>query len=148
MALLSVAPMTAKPKDVNGDVIEDTDDLMDDEKDVEEACKFCAETIAAHFQKILDDYYKVDFERWVACLVSDSCAVNIKLARLLNVAMKNCVNHSLASEIRRMLRNDHQLNDVLERIHELLKGIKGSLCNAAALRNFTDVRPIIRNATR
>ena len=40
MTLLSVAPMMAKPTGVNGNVIEDTDELMDDESDVEEACDF------------------------------------------------------------------------------------------------------------
>ena len=40
--------------------------------------------------------------------------------------MKNCDNHLLASKIRRMFRNDNELNDVLERIHDLLKAIKGN----------------------
>ena len=82
LALLSVAPMIARPMDDNGDVVEDTGDLMDDESDVEEACNFCAKTMANHFITILNDFYDINFQRWVACLVADSCAVNMKLARV------------------------------------------------------------------
>ena len=57
LALLSVAPMIARPTDNNGDLIDDTNDLMDDESDVEEACNFCADTMANHFTTILNNFY-------------------------------------------------------------------------------------------
>ena len=124
---------------------EETDDTMSSEEQ-DLAAAFNAKQQLAQFKEILE-YYNVDFEDWVACLISDNAAVNGATARLANKPMIGCKNHKLSLEMNAMVDRDVFLNDALARIQQLMLELK-TIKNSAALKKFTNLQPQLYNKTR
>ena len=143
IVLLSVAPMAAINENDNPDHDEDDDNIS------EEATNFCAETHAEHFKTILLNYYGQTLVEWAVCFIADNAPVNPRMARLLKLPHIGCKNHKLALEVNLMLRESMtDLNAAILLIAELMKRLKGSIRNAAALRMLTALKPILFNKTR
>jgi hypothetical protein len=134
----------------DGEDDEDNDDVERDEDDEHRkkirSASFGAKDQAAHFKKILRGY-GVQFAKWCVCLIGDNAAVNLKTAELCEKPHIGCKNHKLNLDVMSMLKNDLQLNDILERLQGLMLSLK-TMKNSAVLEAYTHLCPSLCVKTR
>lgn len=94
------------------------------------------------------DCCDADPDELIACQTIDSAAANKKTARLLSKPRAPCHNHLLQSEVNLMSDADAASRDAIDAARKTMKEYKGSIKNAAVLRNTTKRKPITRNAAR
>jgi hypothetical protein len=135
LVLLSCSPMA------------NTTETEEESNDDEEAVNFTADTHCNHFKSMFL-YYEIDIGDWALCQTADNCAVNSKIARLLNIPHIGCKNHLLNLEVNRMTDRSADLTDTIETVHNTMLQCKQRLKNAALLRNLVVLKPIIHNKTR
>eukprot|EP00171_Calliarthron_tuberculosum_P002931 IDg2931t1 len=133
MPLLGVSPLAKK---------ESTEDSS-----VGEAESFDADTHIRYLDEIFK-FYSQDVYKWTTCSIADNCAVNKRLAFLLNVPHVGCMSHKLNSEVKEMVQRDASLARTIDSIHETMTNCKRRLKNRAMLRNLTHLAPVTYNETR
>ena len=75
-------------------------------------------------------YYGYDKARdFATCQVADSASNNIRAAIFIGVLHLDYNNHILNLEVKKMIKEDKPLNQMIESIHELMVSIKRSLKN-------------------
>jgi hypothetical protein len=129
LTLLSVAPM--RSIDSNSDA----------------ATNFKAETMASHFRSILEQAYQIRLDKWMVALVADNTSANIRCASLMNVKFVGCKNHQFNLDVKDAINNTAALKVMFANIQSIMLKLK-NLKNAAAMRNQTDLRPVLDCATR
>ena len=171
MSLLSVSPLI-ELEHMLEDSQDDDDEFtnfLDEEEDrslekgkavaeAGEAVEFTADIHAGHIVDILESFYDIKVDEWVTNQTADSCSVNLKVARLLDIPHVNCENHLLNNQVKCnvSMTVDENVEDdetygvgtVLNIIHKTMKEIKGSIKISAALRKKTHLAPTIGNDTR
>ena len=80
--------------------------------------------------------------------MADSCAVNLKAARLLGLPHVNCHNHLLNAEVNQWIKEHGTIKKTVETAQNEMKVARGSLKNQAVLRRMTNLKPEVGNATR
>ena len=174
ISLLSVSPLI----ELEGELEDDPDDddefanFVNDDNEVGcrqaksskkaagEAVNFTADTHAGHIVDILEEFYGVNVGKWVTNQTADSCSVNLKVARLLNIPHVNCESHLLNNCVKQNVVKDPREDDdaddgnyygigtVLNTIHKTMKEIKGSIKLSSEFRKMTHLAPTIGNDTR
>ncbi|ETM43312.1 hypothetical protein L914_11187, partial [Phytophthora nicotianae] len=77
-------------------------------------------------------------------LVGDNCAVNKRLANLMNVPLVGCASHRLNLAVREFLV---PFETALDQVQQLMRKLR-TLNQAAKLRMKTPLMPILRQDTR
>jgi hypothetical protein len=132
IVLLSVAPMV---------------DYAEDDDDKEKlAVSFNAQKQVDHFREMFK-FYGVKFDEWCVCLIGDNASVNVKTAELCDKPHVGCKNHKLNLEVKSICDADNNLKSTLDQINNHMVSLR-TLKNSAALRNLTDLRPMLCSATR
>jgi len=136
-ALLAMAPM-----DGGGRVAQNN--LIDDDHEIDDlTADFTAAALKVYIDRMLAMYDKTSAN--IDALSGDNCRVNRKLARLMGTFLIGCANHKLALAVKRgYSEEDVILIDLVNSIMVAVKHMK----NSSRLRTITDLRPVLRNATR
>ena len=80
--------------------------------------------------------------------VADSCAVNLKAARILGIPHVNCHNHLLNAEVNQWIKEHATIKETGETAQNEMKVARGSLKKQAVLRKMTNLKPEVGIATR
>ena len=107
---------------------------MDPNSTDEESATTNAEAHVNFFIETLK-FYDLDFNDWAVCHCADSASVNIKIAKITHGRHGPCGNHNLALAGEKMLEQDDELRDVVERCEKV----------GAHVRNSAKVQTTIRN---
>lgn len=152
ISLLSVAPLTEFPEEVDSDELGEEDETLIGERlsQVEnETVRFTAEKHEEHIRNIMHNYYGKITEAWAVASIADNAAVCQKLARLLGLPHVGCTNHKLNLEVQLMCRDETDpIFGTLESVHETMHACKTKLVNRAVLRKVTNLAPKLNNKTR
>jgi len=130
---------------------EDEEDLqgaLERGDEFEESDKQDAKTHANHIREIMETYYRVDFDAWVACQTADNTATNLLAADEMGVPHVGCLGHLLNLEVNKWQKTDKKFNEAVEKIHRTMLKIKSSNLTSTQLRGLTSLVPKIHNATR
>ena len=65
--------------------------------------------------------------------VADNCAMNIKVAEILEIPHVGCNNHLLNSEVNSWVKKYSTVENTLESVKKTMKSAKNSLKNSAVL---------------
>lgn len=136
LTLLGLSPLSQELTE-NGEVDHSTN----------EATSFNAEAHLKYFTDVLEIFGQ-SFSEWCSCVIADNCSTNHRIANLAGIPLIGCNSHKLNLEVNHMLSCHADLRTIIDSVHETMKSAKSKLKNAAVLRNITDLRPIINNATR
>jgi hypothetical protein len=127
-------------------------------KSAGEAVTFTAKTHAGHIVDILQEFYGVNVGEWVTNQTADSCSVNLKVARVLEIPHVNCESHLLNNCVKQNVVKDTREDDdvdgdygigtVLNIIHKTMKEIKGSIKLSSQYGKMTHLALTIGNDTR
>ncbi len=123
----------------------DSDCKFDDVPD-ETTC-FTAET-HVHFFRETFHVFGLEFQSWCKCLIGDNASVNLRIAQLCKRPHVGCASHKLNLEVQKMVKDTPQLSKTIESIHHIMRTVKSKLRYSAALRNRTELRPVLQNSTR
>ncbi len=75
-------------------------------------------------------------------------STNIKVPKMTGKPHIGCMSHKPNLEARSMIERHYELRNVIESIHRTMKEVKTKSKSAAILRNLTELRPILDNATQ
>ena len=134
--LLSVAP-----------ILDAMDEDVDDEDDAKVARNFNAELYTKHFESIFEDLYDLNIKTWAKASTADNCATNSKLARLLGLPHVPCSNHLLNPDVKKWVKEDKALKNLIENIVRTMKQAKTQK-NTTALSAETHLKLVLHNETR
>eukprot|EP00957_Ditylum_brightwellii_P208308 15356762-Ditylum_brightwellii.AAC.1 len=145
MSLLSVSPLCSTVND------DDDDDNSDDGNVLvgnrEEAVNFTADKHAIHFKDIFSTYYNTDLMEWAVCQIADTANVNVKVENILRLPHISCKNHNLNLEVNYMCKNNNELQNTIDSVHETMTQCKQRLTNAALLRSIVNLGAVMHNKT-
>ena len=123
------------------------DEDVDDEDDAKVARNFNAELYTKHFESIFEDLYDLNIKTWAKASTADNCATNSKLARLLGLPHVPCSNHLLNPDVKKWVKEDKALKNLIENIVRTMKQAKTQK-NTAALSAETHLKLVLHNETR
>ena len=132
MPLLSMSPLRKI------DVCEDDSDAATD---------FGAQTRVENINEVFQ-FYEVDAEEWVSCIIQDNCSTNNSISSLMNVPHVGCLSHKLALQVKKMFAEDALLRVILESFQQTMTACRMKLKCRASLRNMTDLATMVPCKTR
>lgn len=91
--------------------------------------------------------FDCELDAWCLALISDNISTNKKFATITKKPLIGCANHKLSLEVRHMIDRHAYLRETVNSVHQTMKDIKFKSKSAAVLRNLTELRPIMDNAT-
>ena len=109
LRLLAVAPLPA----------------LDPDSSDEESASANAEAHVNFFVETLK-FYDLDFKDWAVWHCADSASVNIKIAKITHGRHGPCGNHNLALADKKMLEEDDELRDVVEKCEKVGAHVQNS----------------------
>ena len=119
LCLLAVAPLPA----------------LDPNSTDEESATANAEAHVNFFVETLK-FYDLSFDDWAVCHCADSASVSIKIAKITHGRHGSCGNHNLALAGEKMLEQDDELRDVVERCEKVGAHVRNSAVVATTIRNL------------
>lgn len=140
-ALLSVAPIGIYEE-------EEEDDQHFDDRLQTISLTTRATDYQNHIKDVFASYYGLDVKQWALAIIADNAAVNKKLASLLRIPDVACKSHLLNLQAERMVKQNTNMNEVIESVHKTLAGFRNSYKNRAVLSEYTELAPLVRNETR
>ena len=78
----------------------------------------------------------------------DNAKINLKAAKSLDNSQIGCCSHKLNLEVKQMLEHHLELKETTLSVQNTMREVNSKRKSAAVLRNFTDLHPILDNATR
>ena len=119
LRLLAVAPLPA----------------LDPDSSDEESASANAEAHVNFFVETLK-FYDLDFKGWAVCHCADSASVNIKIAKITHGRHGPCSNRNLALAGEKMLEDDDELREVVEKCEKVGAHVQNSAKVQTTIRNL------------
>lgn len=105
-----------------------------------------AATHCEYIKLTLRDYYRKEKDCIVA-VIADNASVMRKLAELLGAPMIGCCSHKLNLAVEKVVKDEPDIEDMLESMNEVMK--VASSCNTRAMLARTiDLHPVLLQRTR